>query len=55
MKGNYNNTNNHLTINNIVLTSDKKKEEAHRNIWRDVFRITPEENIHYDLEELENT
>lgn len=50
LKGNIKNTNNHLIIDNVVLTSDERKEEVHRRIWSDVFRISPEENQNYDLE-----
>lgn len=50
MKGNISNNNSHLKINNVILTSDEKKEEAHREIWKNVFRISPDENRQFDLE-----
>lgn len=50
LKGNSYNTNNHLKINNVILTTDEAKEEAHCKIWRNIFRISPEENPQYDPE-----
>lgn len=49
LKGN-NKTVSHLERNNIKLTEDKEKEEAFKEIWRDVFTITPQENASYDMQ-----
>ena len=40
----------YLHINNITLTNDEDKEEAHRTIWKEVFKISPQENIEFDRE-----
>lgn len=40
----------HLIKNNIKLTEGSEKEEAFRKIWKNIFRITPEENLNYDLD-----
>lgn len=43
-------TNQYLIKNNTELTEDKDKEETFREIWQNIFRITPQENAQYDIE-----
>lgn len=35
-------------MNNKKLPTDEEKEEAHRAIWKEVFKITQEKNQNYD-------
>lgn len=49
LKGNKITSSPHLKINNRLVTSDEEKEMAHREIWKNIFKITDEENQNYDL------
>lgn len=40
----------HLVINNTKLTTNEDKEQAFRKVWKDIFKITPEENTDYDID-----
>lgn len=53
LKGNKTQQNQYLQINNTKITNDKDKEETHRGIWKEVFKITPEENAEYDIDKEE--
>lgn len=56
LKGNKQISNPHLKINNRLITSDEEKETAHREIWKEIFKITNEDSQNYDLnKELEVT
>lgn len=35
---------------NIKPIKDNEKEEAYREIWKNVIKIGKEENIHYDID-----
>ncbi len=48
LKGNTCQQNQYLQQNNRKITKDEDKEEIHRAILENVFRITREENAHYD-------
>lgn len=48
LKGNKTQVNQYLQVNNTKLTTDREEEQAHRVIWQDVFKISPEENAEYD-------
>lgn len=50
LKGNKIQMNQYLEVNNTKLINDQEKEEAYRNIWKQVFRISPQENAEFDLE-----
>lgn len=43
--------NNYLQVNNNKLISDKDKEEVHRTIQKEIFKIFPQENIEYDRDQ----
>lgn len=42
-----------VTMYTTPATEDEEKEEAHRQIWSEVFRIALEENVNYDVHERE--
>lgn len=50
LKGYSTSKNNHLIVNDNKLIHDKEKEEAHRNIWQNTFKMTDEENDQYNRE-----
>lgn len=54
MKGNNMTRNDHLIINNNKLIKNADNEEAHRQIWQIIFKISYEENQHYILTQKEN-
>lgn len=53
LKGNKTQHDQYLQINNTKITNEKGKEEAHRGIWKEVFKITPQENAEYDMDKEE--
>ena len=48
LKGNKTAYTDYLQVNNIKLTNDKDKENAHRSLWQEVFKISPQENLEFD-------
>lgn len=50
MKGSKTATNQYLRVNDKKLIEDAEKEEAHRGIWKEIFKIIMEENTNYDME-----
>lgn len=38
---------NPLEVNNKTITTDQGKDETHRTIWKEIFKITQEENQNY--------
>ena len=49
LKGQNSNNNHHLKINDRIITDTKEKEETFRDIWKNIFRISPEENQNFDV------
>ena len=49
LRGNTKDNTPYIIDNNIKLYSEEEKEIVFRRIWEDIFRINPEENIHFDI------
>lgn len=50
LKGSKIQHNQYLLVNNNKLTNDQDKEEAYKNIWKEVFKISPPKNMDFDRE-----
>lgn len=50
LKGSKTPQNQFIKINNKNLMEYEEKEQAHKEIWSEIFQIIPEENMNYDME-----
>lgn len=49
MKGQKSYNSHHLQVNGRMIKDNKEKEETFKEIWENIFRITEDENLNYDV------